>query len=503
MTEINLFTVPPASLHTIAAALPYLAGHLMARGHHVRIVDLNVELARSCAPSGAISRLMGQIIDADDVAGLALAEQELNAWQEVAFGDPAPSIDASWADVARRAEVIPAQVIEHLAATMIRENAIHEGLIGVSCLGQDQLAVALRMARRVKAIDPAAVVIAGGPMLTTASRCFPDAPPLDAFDYIIANNGATAFEALLDTIGHPEVSVPNDIVSVDRSEVQVRLKSIGLPMGRPEPPMFPPALIAGVLSPRPVLPVFSAQGCSYGECNFCSSQRAVTPYRPTMMRWIVAEMDRLHTEHGVSDFDIVDNNFDPRRIGALVAALGDGRRRYRWKATARFYEEFDVPFLRSAVDAGCGLLCLGLESYDDDSLAAMQKGYTTATIDRVLKAAHAVDLPVHLYAIVGHPSETLHGRRATLDFLRDEQHLYTSAYLQVYDANLSAGVFVSTAQGDHDTMAGSVANLLGELTNDMPELQMHADHGGVLVRRPGHPRCEELLFLALNDASRR
>ena len=53
---------------------------------------------------------------------------------------------------------------------------------------------------------------------------------------------------------------------------------------------------------------------------------------------------------------------------ALARALREDGRSYRWKATARFYDEFDEPFLAEAVEAGCGLLCLGLESYDDDAV---------------------------------------------------------------------------------------------------------------------------------------
>jgi len=502
MTAVSLFTVPPASPHAITSAVPYLAGHLRAHGHQVRIVDLNVEFARLFAPPSVLSRLTGPIVCADDIAELAHAEQELKWRGELALGNPAPTIDASWADVARRAATVPTQAVEALVASIVREQADHPGLIGMSCLAQDQLAVALQLARRVKVIDPAAVIIVGGPMLTTSSRYFLDTPPLDAFDYIVANNGAMAFAELLRSLEQPGAVVSKDIVSADRSEVHVQVKSIGLPMGRPEQPMFPRELIAGVLAPRPVVPVFSAQGCSYGQCNFCSSQRSVTPYRPTRMRWIVAEMDRLHVEHGVSDFDIVDNNFDPRRMASLVAALLERERRYRWKATARFYEEFDAAFLKRAVAAGCGLLCLGLESYDDKALAAMQKGYTTATVDKVLAAAHEVGLPIHLYAIVGHPSETENGRRSTLAYLRDQQRLYASAYLQVFDANLSAGVFVSEGSEYPAALVGSVDALLRELAGNLPACELHADEGGVLVRPPGYPRCEELFFLALADAVR-
>ncbi len=500
MTDVSLFIVPPASPHTVAAAVPYLAGHLKAHGHSVRIVDLNAELVRDGAPRSAMRCLTSTIRGEDDIAKVAQAERLLRELSETALGNPDHNADASWADLARRAAAIPRHAIELMVEGVARQLDDFPGLIGISCLSQDQLAVALRVARDVKGIDPTATVIVGGPMLTTCSKYFPDEPPFDAFDYIVANNGATAFEELLRSLEQTGSSSGDDVVHSGRSAVSVAVKSIGLPIGRPAPPLFPPELLAGLLIPRPVLPVFSAQGCSYGECNFCSSQRSVTPYRPTLLRWMVDEMDRLHMESGASDFDIVDNNFDPRRMGAFVRALGEGERQYRWKATARFYEEFDASFLASAVEAGCGLLCLGLESYDDEALEAMQKGYTTDTIDRVLDAAHHAGLPIHLYAIIGHPSETEQGRRATLAYLRDQQERFASAYLQVYDANLSSGVFVSSIAEALSPLAASVTALTDELSSYFPAFDLHADDGGVLVRRRGYPRCEELFFLTLADS---
>lgn len=499
MATISLFVLPPASPHAPSAAVPYLAGHLVAAGHCVRVFDLNAQVLRHHTPDTIVERLMSPIRTSGDVLLMTSAEQSLARLCESALGQPDRSLATSWDDIARRASAITPAIVEQMAETVSREFASSQGIIGLSCIDQEQLAVALALARETKKGTPEAIVVVGGPILTTCMRYFGDEAPFDAFDYIVVNDGAKTFERLLRAIESGEPTLLDHVAFLGRPRVPVALKSIGLASGSPAPPMFPASVLSGILAPRPVLPVFSAQGCSYGECNFCSSQRAVTPYRPSPMRWIVGEMDRLNATTGATDFDIVDNNFDPKRIRALVNALGDGERAYRWKATARFYEEFTTEFFEQAVRAGCGLLCLGLESYDDGALAAMKKGYTTATVDRVLGAARSAGLPIHLYAIVGHPSESGESRNATLEYLRDQQESFASVYLQTYDANLSSGVFVSlSAVG---APLDPVPGLAEKLLASFPDFDIYPDEGGVLIRRQGYPRCEELFFLALSGAA--
>ena len=498
MANVSLFVLPPASPHAPSAAVPYLAGHLAAEGHRVRAFDLNAQVVRQCASDEIFERLTSPIRTSEDVLLMTLAERSLARLCESALGQMDRSVATSWADIERRASAITPTIVGQMVETVSREFVRSQGIIGLSCIDQDQLAVALTVARETKKGTPDAVVIVGGPILTTCMRYFVDEAPFDAFDYMVVNDGARTFERLLRALESGEPPPSDHVAFLSRPRVPVALKSIGIASGSPAPPLFSAPILAGVLAPRPVLPVFSAQGCSYGECNFCSSQRAVTPYRPAPMRWIVGEMDRLNATTGATDFDIVDNNFDPRRIRALANALGDGERAYRWKATARFYEEFTAEFFERAVRAGCGLLCLGLESYDDGALAAMKKGYTTATVDRVLGAARSAGLPIHLYAIVGHPSESGKSRIATLEYLRDQQESFASVYLQTYDANLSSGVFVSSSAGG--APLGPAPGLAGELLGYFPDFDIYPDEGGVLIRRRGYPRCEELFFLALGDA---
>ena len=498
MADVNLFVLPPANPHAPSAAVPYLAGHLTAEGHRVRAFDLNAHVVRQCVPNEIVDQLTSSIRTSEDLLLMTSAEQALAQFCESGLGQRDKSVAISWADLEQRASAIKPAIVDQMVEIVTRELTKFPGIIGLSCIDQDQMAVAITVARKIKKSKPEAVVVAGGPILTTCMRYFVDVPPFDAFDYMVVNDGARTFERLLRALESGAPPPREHVAFQSRPRVSVSLKSIGLASSNPAPPLFSAPILDGVLAPRLVLPVFSAQGCSYGECNFCSSQRTVTAYRPTPMRWIVDEMDRLNSMTGATDFDIIDNNFDPRRIRALADALGNSARAYRWKATARFYEEFTAEFFERAVRSGCGLLCLGLESYDDGALSAMRKGYTTATIDRVLGAAHSAGLPIHLYAIVGHPSESGKSRIATLDYLRDQQESFASVYLQTYDANLSSGVFVSSSSGG--APLNPVHGLAEELLEYFPDFDIYPDDGGVLIRRRGYPRCEELFFLALGDA---
>jgi hypothetical protein len=206
-------------------------------------------------------------------------------------------------------------------------------------------------------------------------------------------------------------------------------------------------------------------------------------------------MRRYGDELSVRDFDIIDNNFDVDKIRTIAEALGDDA--FRWKATSRIYREMTVDVLRDARHSGCRLLALGLEAADDGLLRTMKKGFRVETASRVLQNAATARLPVHLYAILGHPGETIAARKTTIQFLRDHRAAYVSAFLQFYDANLSSGVFVSGQRRSTVEHTDIAQDDLFGLIEDGGFATWWSE-SGVLLRPRGWPINDELFLLALS-----
>src|SRR5579875_2252139 len=120
MGRVNLFVVPPASPHTVAAAVPYLVGHLVAHDHEVHVANLNSELARAYVETSVVQRLSEPIVDARDIPAIAAAERQVEQDFDLAMGSPDADPDATWADVTARAARVPWKTIDVLKEAVFR-----------------------------------------------------------------------------------------------------------------------------------------------------------------------------------------------------------------------------------------------------------------------------------------------------------------------------------------------------------------------------------------------
>ena len=497
MMNISLVIVPPVNPHAPSASIPYLAGYLAAVGHSVSVIDLNTIALQENLPPEVIRALQSPPSSEKKLATLTAAEGAVEKlqeklWNEGSFVGPT----TCWEDIEEQASIFSSSLIRGIVTHIQMEPHGCPYIVALSCINELHVSVALRLAQTLKESHSDLNVVLGGPAMVKIESWPTPAWLFSYLDYLVISGGAHTFDQLLHSISGRKTQPPG-VISKTNTILNITTTPNYAGKAVMESPLFNAKTITNTLAPTPILPIFSAQGCSYGKCVFCGSQRRFSPYNPVPIEWIVGEMNRLNRTNNTSYFDIIDNNFDYQRLLQFSRLLLSKRYSYKWKATSRFYPMMTTSLLKQVYDAGCRLLSLGLESYDDRCLREMNKGYTTDTVRSVLEAAQKVGIPVHLYAIIGHPGETTSSRQATLTFLQEKRNSFVSVYFQYYDDHLASGIFVneikrpSTIEYINEDYVSQIEESFGD------SYTFYRERKGLLVRPQNYPKNEELFFFCL------
>jgi radical SAM superfamily enzyme YgiQ (UPF0313 family) len=154
--------------------------------------------------------------------------------------------------------------------------------------------------------------------------------------------------------------------------------------------------------------MITSRGCPY-PCTFCS----VAPVwdRETYSRSghsVVAEMRRLHEEHGVKLFLFQDEFFvsGKGRVVEFCEELSRSGLKVKWKAFGRV-NLTDEETMRAMAATGCCEIRYGIESGSDRVLERTRKGFTAAEAVEVVSQAVNIFDRTDCFYIWGFPFETL------------------------------------------------------------------------------------------------
>lgn len=120
---------------------------------------------------------------------------------------------------------------------------------------------------------------------------------------------------------------------------------------------------------------------------------------------VEAELKLLH-EQGYRAIGFVDDNFiwNEERTIALCNALA--KYNFKWGCQARV-DAITEPIAEALGRSGCTYIDLGVESFDDEILKYVKKGFTVADIHRAIALLQKYKVPVKLNVLIGtSPLET-------------------------------------------------------------------------------------------------
>lgn len=171
---------------------------------------------------------------------------------------------------------------------------------------------------------------------------------------------------------------------------------------------------------HPVVTIITGRGCPY-KCTYCLFPQTLTGhgYRKRPIEAIVEEFQYIEREFpGVQEIFIEDDTLtvDKKRCRALAEALIKAKTRIRYTANARC--DVDYETLKVMRRSGLRLLCVGVESADQQILDNVKKQIKVESISKFFEDTKKADVLVHGCFMVGNPGETRESLERTLTFAK-------------------------------------------------------------------------------------
>lgn len=301
------------------------------------------------------------------------------------------------------------------------------GLVAVSVSADTQLIAAMTIARMVKAARPDVTVVFGGNYITrVAVRWARPHRIFDVVDHLLLYEGEDALPALCEALFEDRSwdRVPG-LVSV-RDGGLVRTHSHDVDVTESPVPDYGGYPLHEYFAPGPILPIFASRSCAW-SCSFCSIPFASNRFRMRDPQRVVDEMDALASRHGARHFMFVDEIMTIRTLRGVAEELVHRGRDYSWYGETRFANGLTAELARTLRASGCRRLNFGLESYNERVLKLMRKEVKLEWVERNIDSLLAAGVPIHLFAILGFPTETAEEAHRTVEFAQHILQRYRDA----------------------------------------------------------------------------
>lgn len=256
-------------------------------------------------------------------------------------------------------------------------------LAGFSVIGGHQIVAAARLSRRARRLAPGVPLVWGGILPTT----LPEETAREPFvDYAVRGEGEeTLFELWRALERGPRaarevagLAFKDDDGRVARTPARPPPDLEGLPFVYQGKALGMLRRYLARRSVREATGYEASRGCPF-LCTFCYSPGFHSDARVKSPAKVAGELARLKAL-GVTDLDVYDDTLFGARRGAFDAYLDafDGAG-LRWIGNLRI-NMLDERLLARLERSGCKWLYFGVESCDDETLAAMKKGLLSEEI---------------------------------------------------------------------------------------------------------------------------
>jgi radical SAM superfamily enzyme YgiQ (UPF0313 family) len=149
--------------------------------------------------------------------------------------------------------------------------------------------------------------------------------------------------------------------------------------------------------------VFATRGCPY-HCSYCNLKQIYRDgFRTRPVPEVMADIQSMENRH----FVFWDDNFfgDVDYATRLMVALK--RLRRRWAAQVSIDRCADERLLRLARESGCVYLFIGLESFSEEGLASVNKGFNQAArYPEIIRLIHKHGICVQAGVIFGFDTDS-------------------------------------------------------------------------------------------------
>jgi radical SAM superfamily enzyme YgiQ (UPF0313 family) len=171
----------------------------------------------------------------------------------------------------------------------------------------------------------------------------------------------------------------------------------------------------------PEVTIVTGRGCPH-RCTYCVYPQTFqgSRYRTRSPENVVDEFHYIaNTLPLVKEIFIEDDSFsaDRKRCKEICQMLIETNSRIRWTANTR--ADVDYETLRLMKTAGCRLLCVGVESGNQQVLNSIKKGLNLERIRKFFRDAKRIGILIHGCFMVGNRGDNKHTLEETLNFAKE------------------------------------------------------------------------------------
>lgn len=291
--------------------------------------------------------------------------------------------------------------------------------------------IVIDLVKRLRAKNPKAVFIVGGPQVSGMPVETVRDP---GFDFGVFGEAEFTFLEMMDYLD----THIGDIREEDLAQIRGILwrKSDGRIVQNPPRPLHrnlddlpPPALHLlpdlRLYQPqlvaykyKPVATMMTSRGCPY-QCIFCDKSVFGSQYRYHSPERVVFEIERLLTEFGIKEIKFLDDMFClvPKRVERICDLILEKDLKFAWSCSNRVTGVTPALYKKMA-KAGCWLIQVGIESGNQKVLDFIKKGITLEQIRQSVRWADEAGIRVRGFFQIGHAIDTPKTIRDTVEFAK-------------------------------------------------------------------------------------
>ena len=286
------------------------------------------------------------------------------------------------------------------------------GLVGVSVASMSQIIPSFTLARLIRWLLPETKIVFGGQVFNRLIDHVMQLPKLfEYIDYFIINEGETALLKLIKyLVNEIDIEQVPNLIYFDSQKMKpakterTHIEDINsLPA-----PDFSDLDLSRYLSWNPVLPYQPVRGCYWHKCAFCNhfvvhSERV----RSKSAEQFISELKKIKEATGSKYFTMVNESIQPQLLNDYAKAILQKNMDIEWYVGARFEATLEKECLTTLKRSGCKKVYFGLECGSQEVLNTMRKGISLNNVERVLKVCGEQGIAVHLFIMLGFPTETV------------------------------------------------------------------------------------------------
>jgi radical SAM superfamily enzyme YgiQ (UPF0313 family) len=275
----------------------------------------------------------------------------------------------------------------------------------------------LRLARELRAANPRAAFVLGGPQASVV-----DVQTLEAYpfvDAVVRGEAEETLPALLENFSDPDSwdTIPG--LTFRRGEQVVRTPNA--PVIKDLDALPSPAFhLYPHLKDCRYVPLELGRGCPFA-CEFCSTNdffrrrfRLKSPER------VLADMRAIRDEYGIRTFDLVHDMFtvNRKKVVAFCETLLESGEEFYWNCSART-DCVDGELIALMAKAGCRGIFFGIETGSPRMQKLVNKNLDLDEARAMIRCADEHKIRTAVSVITAFPDETMEDVEQSIDFIVD------------------------------------------------------------------------------------